>query len=596
MSGLGATLERALQFHRAGDLHRAGALYQQLLQADPEQPDALHLLGVVALQLGRADVAVGYIGQALRHRPDHAQAHSNLGNALEGLGRLEEAAACHREALRLRPNFAEVHSNLGNVLKKQGRLGEAVACYRHALRLRPDLAVAHNNLGNALKDQGELDEAVACYREALPLTPDYAEAHSNLVYSLLYHPGYDAAAILREARCWHQRHAEPLVPSHRPHENDPDPDRRLRVGYVSSDFRDHPAAFILMPLFSNHDRGQFEVYCYSGVTRPDRFTDRFRAHADAWRGTVGLGNDRLAKLIRGDRIDVLVDLTLHMEGSRLLAFARCPAPVQVTWFGYPGTTGLSAVGYRLTDSHLDPPGETAALYAERSVRLPDTFWCYDPFAEDGLQVNELPALASEPFTFGCLNNFCKVNGGSLSLWAAVLRAVPGSRLLLLAPAGPTRDRVRAHLEREGVGGERVAFVERQPRPEYLRTYQRVDLALDPLPYNGHTTSLDAAWMGVPTVTLVGQTVVGRAGLSLLRNLALPELAAQSPDEYVAIAAALAGDRPWLARLRAGLRGRMASSPLMDGPRFAGGVEAAYRQMWRDWCRGAATPASHTPAD
>jgi predicted O-linked N-acetylglucosamine transferase (SPINDLY family) len=301
-------------------------------------------------------------------------------------------------------------------------------------------------------------------------------------------------------------------------------------------------------------------------------------------------------MIRGDRIDVLVDLNLHMAGSRLLTFARRPAPIQVTWLGNPGTTGLSAIDYRLTDPHIDPPGETDAHYAERSVRLPDSFWCYDPLTDAGPEINELPALSGEPFTFGCLNNFTKVNAGSLTLWSVLLRATPGSRLLLLAPSGQPRDRVLVHLEREGVGKERVAFVDRQPRAEYLRTYHRIDLSLDPLPYNGHNTSLDAAWMGVPTVTLVGPTAVGRAGLSLLRNLGLPNLAAQSPEEYVAIAAGLAGDLSRLAGLRESLRGRMATSPLMDGPRIARGVEAAYRQMWHDWCRGAVTPACDAPAD
>ena len=429
-----------------------------------------------------------------------------------------------------------------------------------------------------------MDEALVCYREALRLRPDYAEAHSNLVYGLNYHPGYDADAILAEARRWHRDHAAPLATCHHPHENDRDPDRRLRVGYVSNDFRDHPAAHLVLPLLSNHDRAEVEVYCYAGVVRPDRFTARFRSHADVWRSTVGVSDARFAALIRGDRVDVLVDLTLHMEGSRLLTFARRPAPVQVTWFGYPGTTGLSAIDYRLTDPHLDPPGETDGHYVERSVRLPETFWCYDPLAEDALEVNELPALAGEPFTFGCLNNFCKVNAVSLDLWSSVLRAIPGSRFVLLAPAGQARDRVRAHFERERIDGERLEFVDRQSRQGYLRTYHRIDVGLDPVPYNGHTTSLDAAWMGVPTLTVVGRTVVGRAGLSLLRSLGLPELAAESADEFVAIAAGLAGDRPRLAELRAGLRTRMARSPLMDGARFARGVEAAFRQMWRDRCK------------
>jgi predicted O-linked N-acetylglucosamine transferase (SPINDLY family) len=729
MNDPGVTLEFALQFHRVGDFHRAEALYKEILQSEPEHTDALHLLGVVSLQLGRAELAVEHIGRAVRRRPDWAEAHSNLGAALQSLGRLEEAAACHRSALLLRPDRAELHVNLGNVLKQQARLDEAAACFRHALRLRPDLAVAHNNLGNvlaqqagleeaitsyrtalalapdyaqahnnlgnvlkkrgeleeavacyrralqfspnyadahsnlgnalehlgrldeavacqrhalrlapesaeihvnlanvlkqlvrldeavecyrgalrqrpdlavahnnlgnALRDRGEIDEAVACYRQALHLAPDCIEAHSSLVFNLHYHPGCDAAALLREARRWNQCHAEPLEPSQRPHDNDPNPSRRLRVGYVSPDFCVHPLACFLVPLMENHDHRAVEVCCYSGVIRPDHITDRIRARADLWRNTLGLADAQLAELIRADRIDVLVDVTMHMAGNRLLVFARRPAPVQITWLGYPGTTGLSAIDYRLTDPHLDPPGATDALYAERSVHLPDTFWLYDPLADGGPEVNPLPVLTGAPFTFGCLNNFCKVNPELLALWAGVLRAAPGSQLLLLAPAGQARDRVRACLERAGIGGERIAFLDRLPRAEYLRAYQQIDLGLDPLPYNGHTTSLDAAWMGVPTITLRGRTVVGRAGLSLLRNLGLTELAAESPGEYIAIAVALAGDRPRLAELRSGLRRRLAASPLMDGPRFCRSLEMAYRGTWRHWCQGQA--AAHIPA-
>jgi predicted O-linked N-acetylglucosamine transferase (SPINDLY family) len=721
MSDPDATIERALQLHQAGDLVRAAALYREILQVDPANPEVLHLLGGLALQLGRYDVAARCIQGVLRQRPYDAEAHSNLGNAFQRLGRLEEAADCHRNALRLAPGLAEAHSNLGDVLKqlsrleeaadcyrealrrkpdfagahndlglvlhelghideaiasyrlalqhrpdfvepsnnlgnaylKLGRLEEAIACFRQALQLRPELAdlhlnlaVAlqslgrtdeaadccrhalalrpvsaeiHNNLGNilkrqrkleeatlcyrralelrpdfagarynlgtTLKDQGEVGEAIALYRETLALAPGFVEAHTSLVFCSLYDPKNDSAALLREARLWNERHAQPLAPSRPNHENEPDPNRRLRVGYVSPDFRDHPIANILLPLLANHDRGLVEVHCYAGVANPDHVTDRLRGQADVWRGTAGISDEQLAQRVRDDRIDVLVDLNQHLGGCRLLAFARRPAPVQVTWLGYPGTTGLSAIGYRLTDPHLDPPGETDADYSERSIRLPDTFWCYDPMSEGDFECNALPALAGAPFTFGSLNNFCKVNADLLARWASVLRAVPGSRLLLLAPVGRARDRVLAQMEGNEVDRERIAFVDLQPRQEYLRTYHRIDVCLDPLPYNGHNTSLDAAWMGVPTVTLVGKTIVGRAGWSLLRNLGLPELAARSDDAYVAIAKGLADDLPRLAQLRAGLRVRMAISPLMDGPRFARGVEAAYREMWRDWCHG-----------
>ena len=294
-------------------------------------------------------------------------------------------------------------------------------------------------------------------------------------------------------------------------------------------------SFFTIPLLSHHDHRQFEIFCYADVLRPDAVTERLRGYADVWRSTVGLSDQQLADLVRSDQIDILVDLTMHTADNRLLVFARKPAPVQVTWLAYPGTTGLSTIDYRLTDPYLDPPGLFDAFYSEESIRLPDTFWCYDPLT-DQPPVNALPALENGFITFGCLNNFCKVNDGCLALWAQVLRAVPQSRLLLRAPRGQAREHVLARLEQEGIAASRVEFADRQPRLEYLKLYQRIDLGLDPLPYNGHTTSLDAFWMGVPTLTLVGKTVVGRAGWSQLCNLGLKELAAETPEQYVALAA------------------------------------------------------------
>jgi protein O-GlcNAc transferase len=287
----------------------------------------------------------------------------------------------------------------------------------------------------------------------------------------------------------------------------------------------------------------------------------------------------LADLIRRDRIDILVDLTLHMADNRLLVFARKPAPVQVTWLGYPGTTGLETIDYRLTDPYLDRPGETDALYAEKSIRLPHTFWCIDPEALGAVNmpdVNPLPAMRDGCFTFGCLNNFCKVNQPLLELWARVLDAVPRSRMLLLAPPGSRRDWVRQTL------GDRVDFLSRDSRLNYLRYYNQIDLGLDTLPYNGHTTSIDSMWMGVPVVTLIGKTVVGRAGFSQLSNVGLTELAATTPEQFIEIARKTAADLPKLAELRRTLRQRTRSSPLMDGERFARDIESAYRRMWAEY--------------
>jgi predicted O-linked N-acetylglucosamine transferase (SPINDLY family) len=293
----------------------------------------------------------------------------------------------------------------------------------------------------------------------------------------------------------------------------------------------------------------------------------------------------VAQRIRQDQIDILVDLVSHMADNRLLVFARKPAPVQVTFAGYPATTGLSMIDYRLTDVHLDPPGSNDAFYSEQSVRLPDCFWCYDPGGAE-LPVNPLPAADNGFVTFGCLNNLCKVNDPALALWIRVLNATPDSHLIILSPAGSPRQRMAAQLQQGGIDPARVEFIARLPRPQYLELYHRIDLGLDTFPYNGHTTSLDSFWMGVPVITLVGQTSVARAGLCQLMNLGLPELAANRPDDYVKIAVELANDLPRLSKLRSTLRQRMEQSPLMDGQRFARNLELAYRQMWRRWC---ATP-------
>ncbi len=515
------------------------------------------------------------------------QSLTNLGNALTAQGDLDEAIAAYQRAVFLDPAFALARNNLGTTYRAQGKLDEAAHCFREVLRHDPAFAEAHVNLGDVLQAQGKLDQALNCYREALCLKADpavLAVAHSNLIFLMYYQDAHDPAAIYRECQRWNERHARALAQAIEPHTNDRVRDRRLRIGYISPDFRNHALSFFIMPLLANHDRSQFEVFCYANVVRPDAITDRMRGLADVWRSIVGLTDQQVAGLVRQDQIDILVELTMHSAGNRLLVFARKPAPVQIAWLGINGTTGLSTIDCRLTDPFLDPPGCNDSVYSEETVRLPETHWCYDPLTDEP-PVNALPAGDNGFFTFGCLNNFMKVNDGVLSLWARVLDSVPNSRLLLLAPRGEGRENAIASLQRLGAAHDRVTFVDHRPRPEYLRLYHDIDLGLDTFPYNGHTTGLDGLWMGVPSVTLVGKTVVGREGYSQLCNVGLQELAAETADQYVQIAVNLAGDLPRLQRLRSSLRQRMLNSPLMDAVRFVRHMERVYRQKWQGWCQG-----------
>lgn len=565
-----------------GKLDEAIANYQSAIGLKPDHAGYFNNLGNALQERGRFEEAIANIERSLSLKPDRIEAYFSLGNVLKAQGKYEEAIRNYQHVLRLKPAHEGAYNNMGMALKDQGQCEEAVQSFQKALQLKPELVEAFGNLGNALKDLGRLEEAIRTYRKALSLKPEYVTAHDNLVLALHYHPDSNSSTHFQETQRWNERFAEPLAKYRQPLFNTPNPERRLRIGYVSPDFRMHPVSQSTVPLLSNHDREQLEIHCYADVTRPDAVTERLQACSDVWRSTVGLGDEQMAEIIRHDRIDILVDLVLHTANNRLLVFARKPAPVQVTWGGYPGTTGLSAIDYRLTDPYLDPSGEDDSHYSEYSVRLPDSFWCYDPLTDEP-QVNELPALSNGFVTFGCLNNFCKVNDGVLDLWAQILQAVPRSRLLMLAPQGRERALVSEKFEQRGLTGPRVEFVDRQSRLQYFQTYHRIDLCLDPLPYNGHTTSLDSFWMGVPVISLIGKTVVGRAGWSQLCNLGLKELAAQTSEEYVALVMRLSTDFHKLQCLRTSLRGRMRASPLMDGKRFARHVELAFRQMWKQWC-------------
>jgi predicted O-linked N-acetylglucosamine transferase (SPINDLY family) len=583
--GLGTILSLREQIAPAIEMFRTA------VRLGANWPEVHHNLGNLFRETGRLDEAAAAYRTAIALKPDFAESHNNLGITLRLQGRTDEAIAAFQKALELNPTMAGGFSNLGNVLKENGRVDDAIAAYEQAIKLDPDMFEAYTNLGNSLKAAGELEAAIQLHRQAVERGPQFPKLYSNLIYSLYFHPDYTQQQIHAEELEWADRHATPLKQYIRVHDNDRNPDRKLRIGYVSPDFRTHCQAFFTVPLLRNHDRQQFHITCYNSALRTDAVSDELRKLSDQWRDIGGLFDHDAAEIVRNDKIDILIDLTLHMAGHRLLIFAEKPALVQVTWLGYPGSTGLDTIDYRITDPYLDPPGTDESVYTEKPYRLPDTFWCFDPLT-DVPSVNELPASKNGCVTFGCLNNFAKANRGVLELWARVLRDVPGSRMIILAQRSRQRERTIETLEGLGVDRGRIQFEDPRPRIPYLELYQTIDISLDTFPYNGHTTSLDSLWMGVPVVSLVGNTPVARAGLTLLMNVGLKELAVNSPDEYVSAASALASDLKRLTAIRQTLRTTMQASPLMDSARFARDFESALREMWRTWCRekSAATTA------
>jgi predicted O-linked N-acetylglucosamine transferase (SPINDLY family) len=555
--------------------------FRKALMARPQFAEAASNLGIAHLRQGRIEDAIRWFEQAVELDPTNADRLNLLGGALASAGRIDDAIAEYRHALAIQPENSAALYNLATSLHEKGEIQEAIEHYRQAISLRPDFVQARANLATALKSAGQLDEAIAVYREALAMAPDPIIA-DNLLLAIHFHPDYDPRRIRRDHDRWNEQFACQLRGLSSPHVNERSAGRKLRIGYASPDFRTHPVGRFLFPLFSHHNHDEFEIVAYSDVRNADAMTERLGACADIWRETRAISDEALANMVREDRIDLLVDLTMHLEHNRLLTFARKPAPVQVTYLAYCSTTGLEAMDYRLSDPYLDPLGIDESVYTERTVRLPRTYWCYPAPAEE-LPVGDLPAISKGSVHFACMNNYAKVTPQTWRLWYEVLGAVKGSVLTVFAPYGDHREIARRRMEQAGLDPQRLAFVAMSSMELYLRLYRRFDIALDPYPYAGGTTTCDALWMGVPVVSMTDKTAVSRAGLSLLSNVGLPELVAQDAGQYVRIASELARDLTRLAGLRSTLRQRMQESPLMDAAAFAFDVEAAFRQMWKNWC-------------
>lgn len=601
---------------RAGRWAEAAAICKPFLDAHPDDPRAWNLMGCILLSTNQLDSALAALKKAVELNPRSAKYHVNLaaalvqsgrpkdsvehlnaaaaldpsvpelwnnaGVTLELLGRYREAAERYERALSLRPDYADAQFNLGNALRKQGRSAAAVEAYRKALQLVPDRLNVLSGLSSVLTDLGESDEEIACIRAIVRLRPNTAAARSALLYTLHYSDEYDADALYREAREWGRIFCDPLEGAIQPHENVRDPERRLKIGFVSPDLREHTVTKFVSAFIQHHDRAQFEVSCYSDAERPDHVTERIKGWSEHFHDTRGLSNPAMERLIRSHAIDILVDLRGHAADNRLPLFARKAAPLQMNMVGYFNTTGLVTMTHRIADWHMDPPG-TEHLNTESLVRIDPSRWCYSP-EPDEPPVAPSPVLKNGYITFGSLNKAVKVGRECARLWMGVLDAVEGSKLLLTAPAEAMAS-LRRRLSGFGIPEDRLILRDKtRTSREYLERYNEIDIVLDTLPFGGMTVTCDGLWMGVPCVSLTGRTTAGRAGKSILHAANLAELATGTPEEFVHVASVLANDVERLCAMRAGMRQRLRASALLDHAGFARKLGAEFRRMWREWCK------------
>lgn len=689
-------IEQGLAHHQRGQLNLADSSYQKALAIEPNDPDALHYLGVLRHYEGRSSAAADLMAKAVSLRPndaaasnnlgvvldalsrreeavkaydraiaiqpDYAEAWNNRGNAFLGLARPSKALESYDRALALKPDYAEAHNNRGVALHDLRRFAEAVASfdralgattnyaeafnnrgaallalgdatyalesfdralafnpdyaealfnrgnalvelkqydaaiasYGRALAVRPDYAKALNNRGNAVKDQGRLNEALALYHQALAAkaNPDF---YSNLLFAQQYMEGYSDADLFATAREYGARFGVSATP--KTYSNNRQPTRRLRIGYVSGDFHSHPVGFFSARVLESHNRAAVEVYCYSNNTKIDHMTQRFRGAANHWRNIADMSDPDASTLIARDRIDILVDLSGHTARNRLPLFALRPAPVQASWLGYPGTTGLAAIDYLVMDEYAVLPGEESC-YTEAIVRLPHGRFCYSP-PDYAPSLVDPPSLHRDFVTFGSFNNVSKIGPKVMALWASILQATPNSRLLFKWRSlddAATRNRFSYALTAAGVRPHQIEFQQSSRHAELMAQYGEVDIALDPFPFSGGLTSCEAFWMGVPVITFPGDRAASRHILGSFENLGLSDCVARSASDYLERARALAHDPTRLMSLRYSLRSRMAASPLCDGERFAAALEWSFDRMWRGWCYGQNPAPFDVPAE
>ncbi|HVT87518.1 MAG TPA: tetratricopeptide repeat protein [Tepidisphaeraceae bacterium] len=566
----------------AGQLEPAVSHGRAAVQLDPQNAEAVMNLGL-ALALQRRDAeALACLQKALQLQPLYVNAMINLAGLVQRMGDLRQAAELCRQALALEPGSTFALDRLSHALHAMWDLDRSVQAARQAVEIDPNYTPAWVNLASAQLDSGDFTSAISSFRKSLEIWPGQQLAHSNLLMALHYDPDVSRSEMFEEHRRYQTVQVEgrgiaPLALA-----NDRNPDRPLRIAYVSPDFSSHPIASFLEPILRNHDRSAFTVSCYSDVRSPDQVTRRIRERVANWYDIAGMADDALARQIQANGEDILIDLAGHTANSRLLVFAFKPAPVQINYLGYLNTSGIGAMDYRLTDAVADPGPQADGYYTEKLIRLP-CFFCYQPL-EEAPEVSPLPATKAGAVTFGSLNHPAKINVKVARLWSDLLKQLPESRLVLTVHAhGDSEKRLLERFIENGIAAERIQINPRRPYVEYLAGYNAIDIALDPFPFNGHTTSCDALWMGVPVITMPGEAYASRTCSSILTNLEMSELIADSEDAYLKIAIDLANNLDRLGELRSLLRGRMQKSIICNAIDFTRHFEVACREAWRKWC-------------
>ena len=578
-NGLGNALLALERFVEAGES------FKRAIALRADYAEAHHGLGSVLNQQGRYDQAAREFKQSILLKPDFELAYMGWGHALQEMGQFKAARACWEKVIELKPEEALAHAGLGLAWKAEGEHTKALASFRHALSLDGEVALVCNGLGSELFDWGRADEGLFYNEKAVKAAPKDITFASGLLFNLHYHPGLSAAEGSARHHTFGENFEAALKPLWSMHSNTPDPEKILRIGFVSGDLRRHPVGYFMADLLTYLKATGLELYAYANQWVNDDLTDRIRPMFTGWRECKLLSDDAMAAQIRADGIDIMVDLSGHTAGGRLLVFARKPAPVQVTYLGYPDTTGLSAIDYILGDPRMFPPGEEG-LYVEKPWLLPDTSLCFTP-PDLPVGVGPQPASQNGYVNFGCLNKNEKANNNVvIETWAKVLHAVPGSRLLLqnktYGDEGIATD-VRKRYAAHGIGADRLELIGKLSWREHMETYNRVDIALDPFPYNGTTTTIEGLWMGVPLLALKGDRLVAHMGESIMHTMGMTEWIATDKEDYVAKAATLAGDLTCLGNVRANLRNRLLASPICNAPLFARNLETAFRGMWWKWC-------------